>query len=104
MGLFAGESENKPDVTKRSARKVCWEARDEFFACLDKNNIDDAIKDSTKVTQVCPKEEAKFEADCISSWVEYFKQKRFNDIMRERQIKMLEERGAIEIKPATSFK
>ena len=40
----------------RTARSVCWEKRDEFFACLDRNNILNSIKDEDAVKKTCPKE------------------------------------------------
>jgi cytochrome c oxidase assembly factor 6 len=104
MGLFSSEKAEQPDMVKRSSRKVCWEARDKFFACLDKHNIEDAVKNSKEATKNCGPEEKEFEKDCIKSWVEYFKQKRANDIEKERQLKILEERGAIKLDSTTSFK
>jgi len=53
----------------RSAREVCYESRDIFFACLDKNNILDAIKEDEKARKVCSKEVVDYERDCARSWV-----------------------------------
>lgn len=91
-------------MTVRSTRKVCWEARDNFFACLDKHNIEDAIKHSKEATDKCGKEEQVFEQDCIKTWVEYFKQRRVNEREKERQLKALEDRGAIKLDTTTTFK
>lgn len=54
---------------KRNERKACWEARDAYFACLDKNNILDAVKDADAALANCPSENAKYEQDCATSWV-----------------------------------
>lgn len=54
---------------KRNERKACWEARDAYFKCLDKNNILDAVKDADAALKNCPTENAKYEQDCATSWV-----------------------------------
>lgn len=53
----------------RNAREVCYESRDIFFECLDKNNILDAVKEDEKSRQVCPQEVKDYERDCARSWV-----------------------------------
>lgn len=74
MGLFSSsqpEPQHPPQETviKKSARKLCWDARDKLFACLDKNNIIDAIKNDSEVKAKCGPEDAEYNKDCISSWV-----------------------------------
>ena len=53
----------------RSARALCWEGRDNFFACLDKNKIIDSVKESEKAASLCGSESAQFEKNCATSWV-----------------------------------
>lgn len=53
----------------RSSRARCWEGRDAFFACLDRNDILDAIKDDKEARRKCAKEVAEFEAACSQTWV-----------------------------------
>ena len=53
----------------RTSRARCWEGRDLFFACLDKNDILDGIKEDGKARQKCAKEVAEFEEACSKSWV-----------------------------------
>lgn len=53
----------------RSQRALCWEARDEFFKCLDANGIVDSIKHADKAKKSCGKEEQAFEKECVASWV-----------------------------------
>jgi cytochrome c oxidase assembly factor 6 len=53
----------------RTSRARCWESRDLFFACLDKNDILDGIKEDKKARQKCAKEVEEFEAACSQSWV-----------------------------------
>lgn len=123
MGLFssnpspastAADGSYKP--MKREERKACWEARDAYFSCLDKNKILDSIKDADGAAQNCGGETKAFERDCASSWVslgergsgfwrveraltepqvQYFKQKRVADWEREQKILKLQKEGAI---------
>lgn len=53
----------------RTERKKCWEARDGYFACLDKNGILDAIKDEKAAAKACGGENVVFERDCAREWV-----------------------------------
>lgn len=54
---YASRMSEAPD---RSARRACWEKRDEYFKCLD----DSADKESS-----CSKQKAAFEKNCAASWV-----------------------------------
>lgn len=53
----------------RNSREHCYEARDRFFECLDKNNILDAIKEDEKARTVCSPQVEAYERDCARSWV-----------------------------------
>lgn len=53
----------------RSARQHCWDGRDAFFRCLDRNGIIDSVKQADKAAAACPKELQQFEKACASSWV-----------------------------------
>ena len=53
----------------RSARALCWEGRDGFFACLNKNNIVDSVREADKANTLCSAENAAFEKNCATSWV-----------------------------------
>lgn len=53
----------------RTERKRCWESRDAYFACLDRNNILDAVKDDKAAARQCGGESAVFERDCAAEWV-----------------------------------
>lgn len=53
----------------RTERKRCWESRDAYFACLDRNNILDAVKDDKAAARQCGGESAAFERDCAAEWV-----------------------------------
>jgi len=53
----------------RTSRARCWEARDAFFGCLDRNDILDGIKDDKEARRKCAKEVLEFEAACSQTWV-----------------------------------
>ena len=56
----------------RTNRKKCYEARDSFFECLDKNNILDSINTKSgreKAETFCSQFDKEFEANCAHSWV-----------------------------------
>jgi cytochrome c oxidase assembly factor 6 len=53
----------------RNKRELCYESRDAFFRCLDKNDILDANKEDEKSRKVCPEEVTAYERDCARSWV-----------------------------------
>lgn len=81
MGLFsASTSPSQPSTPKplpdggyeapnRNARAHCWQARDAFFDCLERNGIEDSIKDADQAQKLCGEEGKGFERDCASSWV-----------------------------------
>jgi len=105
MGLFSTSSTlshpaPKPssdgafEAPNRSARTVCWEARDGFFACLERNNIIDSIKESDAAAKACRTESAVFERDCASSWVTYFKQRRVMEYNKKQTLERLKSEGA----------
>ncbi|WPK26916.1 hypothetical protein PUMCH_004284 [Australozyma saopauloensis] len=94
MGLFS--KEKVVDPPNKSQRKVCWEARDVFFQCLDANKIDNSLDPNEKanVESNCGKERATFEKDCVASWYQYFQEKRYNDNRRQKYIEKLQAEGA----------
>lgn len=96
MGWFDSKAEAPPN---KSQRKQCWESRDKFFGCLTQNGIDNSLdpKEKSNVENKCGALKEEFEKDCVSSWVKYFQEKRYNDLTRERYIKKLEAEGAQEL-------
>ncbi|KAJ4330592.1 hypothetical protein N0V87_009853 [Didymella glomerata] len=80
----------------RTNRKKCYEARDSFFECLDKNNILDSINTKSgreKAETFCGSVDKEFEKNCAHSWVEYFKKQRVVNYQKEQTIKRLEQQG-----------
>ncbi|KAH0122482.1 hypothetical protein KCU67_g17970, partial [Aureobasidium melanogenum] len=123
MGWFGSDKPNAPEAPKasgdggfiapdRTKRAHCWEARDAYFACLDKNNIIDSVKQSEKADSLCAPESAKFDQNCASSWVrlysfhticgdpltlrqvQYFKKRRVMEYQRDQTLKRLQGEGA----------
>ncbi|KHN86495.1 Cytochrome c oxidase assembly factor 6 -like protein [Toxocara canis] len=58
VGMSSGSS-----VGLKSSRKICYESRDRFLECSDRNNGDESK---------CKKERAAFDKDCPASWVAHF--------------------------------
>lgn len=81
MGLFGSSqaslpppkiaADGAPIAPDRSQRSQCWEARDAYFKCLDKNEIIDSITENDKAEKSCGKEAKGFEKNCATSWVGY---------------------------------
>lgn len=61
----------------RNAREICYESRDRFFACLDKHDILDAIREDEKSRTLCSQEVGAYERDCARSWVSTDTRRRF---------------------------
>jgi hypothetical protein len=56
----------------RTNRAKCYEARDAFFECLDRNKILDSVNSKAGVTAsraACGPEDQVFEKNCAHSWV-----------------------------------
>ncbi|PUU77185.1 cytochrome oxidase c subunit VIb-domain-containing protein [Tuber borchii] len=87
-------SSTPPTAPTREQRALCWTARDQFFACLDKNNILDPLKNSKESKSFCSSEDASFQKECRGSWVEHFKKRRVMEHNREAMLKRLQEEGA----------
>ncbi|KAK5114708.1 hypothetical protein LTR62_002282 [Meristemomyces frigidus] len=78
----------------RSARQMCWDGRDSFFQCLERNGIIDSVKEDEKAKKLCAPELKEFEKYCASSWVTYFKKRRVMEFQRDMTIKKLSQEGA----------
>ncbi|KAF2704352.1 hypothetical protein K504DRAFT_451065 [Pleomassaria siparia CBS 279.74] len=85
----------------RTNRAKCYEARDAFFECLDKNKILDSINSRAgqiATREACGASDVVFEKNCAHSWVEYFKKQRVVNYQKEQTIKRIEAQGG-EIAP-----
>lgn len=93
--MFFSKKENEAEPPSRNKREQCWKSRDLYFACLDKNEIEnplDPVKAKIAKKQ-CGSEDSQFEKDCIASWVKYFKEKRPFDLKKERLLKEAADNG-----------
>lgn len=80
MGVFdflsSGETDKRAEEVRsgavaplRTERQKCYYARDAYFACLDANNIVDALKDGKAASKACGAQSKEFERDCATQWV-----------------------------------
>lgn len=99
MGFFSSSEDTVKVPPNKSKRLECWGARDTFFQCLTTNDIDNSLdpKEQSKVEQQCGKERTDFKNKCVASWFTYFQEKRYNDLLREKYIKKLQDEGAQEL-------
>ncbi|PYI07485.1 hypothetical protein BO78DRAFT_366622 [Aspergillus sclerotiicarbonarius CBS 121057] len=81
----------------RSSREQCYQGRDMFFSCLDRNDILDAIKDDKEARRKCGKEIAEFETACSRAWVKYFKEKRVMEYNRDKTIERIKKEDAAQV-------
>lgn len=54
-------------VSTREDRQMCWEARDQYFACLDNVGVVKAGDESG----ACASENKTYEKNCAKSWVSH---------------------------------
>ena len=57
------------EAPDRNSRTRCWEARDNYFKCLDRFDILDGIRNHDMATKHCGTESKDLERNCASSWV-----------------------------------
>ncbi|CAK7241897.1 MAG: hypothetical protein STHCBS139747_003370 [Sporothrix thermara] len=86
-------------VPSRAERLRCWESRDKYFGCLDRNNIIDAVEQpgAAAALKACPKENEQFERDCAAQWVAHFKKYRVANYQKEQRLAALRAQGANEV-------
>ncbi|KAL1985125.1 hypothetical protein VTN96DRAFT_8254 [Rasamsonia emersonii] len=107
MGWFSFGSSDGPKSAKasdggriapdRSSREQCYNSRDLFFECLDRNDILDAIKNDADARKKCGKEIAEFESACSKTWVKYFKEKRVMEYNRDKTIERIKQEDAAKV-------
>ena len=86
MGWFSSSSStsssseptNDSAAPSRSERKACWDSRDLYFGCLDKNSIPVPGQEGDK----CKKEDGEYRDKCAASWVSESIPKIFLKMMR----------------------
>uniref|UniRef100_A0A6M2DLS4 Putative cytochrome c oxidase assembly factor 6 protein n=1 Tax=Xenopsylla cheopis TaxID=163159 RepID=A0A6M2DLS4_XENCH len=68
----------------KEERKRCWDARDQFWKCLDEN--EDKSKQNTEVP-ACKAFRKIYESSCTAQWVMHFDRKRSYLQFKERMEK-----------------
>ncbi|KAL9021579.1 MAG: hypothetical protein Q9185_001227 [Variospora sp. 1 TL-2023] len=105
MGWFSSPSPSSPSSPKptsdgafiapdRSSRDRCYEARDAFFACLDRAGIINSIAEADKAEAACGELEKGMGRECAASWVTYFKQRRVMEWKKQKTYEKLAAEGA----------
>lgn len=67
----------------KQQRKICWDARDKYWECLDSNSI----KESTERSKACVEFRRIFEKSCPPKWVTHFDRKRDYNVFKEKMQK-----------------
>lgn len=85
---FIQGKQTKQVPNTRAQRIKCWESRDLFFACLDKIGVVDSLSsvNEEKISRNCSEEFARFNDQCINSWIQYFQRKRITDWEKSRYV------------------
>lgn len=66
MGWFAGSTKpEEPGALSRKERQKCWETRDVYFACLDREGVVTPGEEG----KACAPENRQYEENCARSWV-----------------------------------
>lgn len=65
----------------REERAKCWSARDKYWECLDKNNIQGSPNSNDKV---CKEFRQFYEQNCSAQWVKHFDRKRNYLVFKEK--------------------
>lgn len=80
FGFFASADEKRKEEVRtgsrapdRTERKQCWDARDNFYKCLDKHDVIDSLNGNGKkiADKQCAPENRAFEENCATAWVRY---------------------------------
>ncbi|BGO99376.1 cytochrome c oxidase, subunit VIb [Rhodotorula toruloides] len=98
MGWFSSSSSsdsasNSGAAPDRSQRSQCWESRDAYFACLDKNGVQVPGQEG----EACKKENNEYKGKCAGSWVDYFNKRRVLQLRQD----LMERRAAEQVASAS---
>ncbi|GAA6027749.1 hypothetical protein JCM8097_008015 [Rhodosporidiobolus ruineniae] len=101
MGWFSSSSapatsEPQPGAAPdRSARADCWNHRDAYYACLDKNGVSVPGQEGDK----CKKENDQYKGKCAASWIDYFNKRRVlqlrQDFMERKAAEQVASMGGV---------
>lgn len=65
MGWFSSSKPFESEPALRQNRKMCWDSRDAYFACLDEGGV---VKPGDE-GNACASTKKAYEKDCAKSWV-----------------------------------
>uniref|UniRef100_A0A0K8TPN8 Putative cytochrome c oxidase assembly factor 6 n=1 Tax=Tabanus bromius TaxID=304241 RepID=A0A0K8TPN8_TABBR len=71
----------------KEERTKCWDARDQYWACLEKNDPTHSSTSGEDVPAACVKLRKLFTASCPAQWVKHFDRKRTYDQFKQRMQK-----------------
>ncbi|KAI0418958.1 hypothetical protein EKO27_g4255 [Xylaria grammica] len=103
FGLFSSPDDKRKEEVRtgarapdRSERRQCWDARDNFYRCLDKHEVIDSLTGDGKKTadKHCAQEDRAFQENCANAWVTYFKKYRISDYQKKQTLERLQKEGA----------
>ncbi|GAA5830847.1 hypothetical protein JCM11251_001096 [Rhodosporidiobolus azoricus] len=95
MGWFSSSASSSATAPQegtapdRSARAQCWDSRDRYFGCLEKNGVQVPGQEEGKCTQ----EDGDYRAKCAASWVDYFNKRRVLQLRQD----MMERKAAEQV-------
>ncbi|GAA5849833.1 hypothetical protein JCM8547_000580 [Rhodosporidiobolus lusitaniae] len=102
MGWFSSSASPSASTAKeegaapdRSARAQCWDSRDAYFACLDRNGVQVPGQEDGK----CKREDGEYRGKCAGSWVDYFNKRRVlqlrQDLMERKAAEQVASMGGV---------
>ncbi|KAI2624448.1 oxidoreductase-like protein [Xylaria nigripes] len=106
FGLISSQEDKRKEEVRtgarapdRSERKQCWDARDNFYKCLDKHEVIDSLTGEGKKTadKNCAQEDKAFQENCASAWVTYFKKYRLAEHQKKKTLERLQKEGASQV-------
>lgn len=83
----------------KEQRRVCWDARDKYWQCLDKNAPDHQSTSGANEPSACVQLRKLFQSSCPGQWVKHFDRKRTYDLFK---LKMEKGYDPLEAKPKES--
>ncbi|GJN88953.1 hypothetical protein Rhopal_001924-T1 [Rhodotorula paludigena] len=101
MGWFSSSPSSPSSATEgaapdRSARQQCWDGRDRYFACLDKNGVQVPGQEEGAT---CKAENDEYKGKCAGSWVDYFNKRRVlqlrQDLMERKAAEQVRQMGGV---------
>ncbi|KAI1430786.1 oxidoreductase-like protein [Xylaria sp. CBS 124048] len=106
FSLFSSQGDKRKEEVRtgarapdRNERKQCWDARDNFYKCLDKHDVIDALtgEGKKKADSHCASEDKAFQQDCAAAWVTYFKKYRVAEYQKKKTLERLQKEGATQV-------